>query len=96
MNNSGKGRLIAAGISPKEQTPLKKVYACKVQRGYYQPKSDNTSVEGQIHRRPPEPWIQLRGYWLDHVGFAVDTQLTVEVTDSCITLRPILPTNLRD
>lgn len=93
MVNLGKWRSVTATAHPKKQARIKESFACKVQRGYFQKRSNNASVDGRIQLHPPEPWIQLRGYWLNQVGFTVDLEFTVEATTDCITLRPKRPIN---
>ncbi len=35
---------------------------------------------------PPVPWIQLKGKWLEKVGFSIDSQLTITVSQGRLTL----------
>jgi hypothetical protein len=34
----------------------------------------------------PVPWIQLKGYWLQQAGFAINTPVKVRVMDGCLVL----------
>jgi toxic protein SymE len=34
----------------------------------------------------PVPWIQLKGYWLQQAGFAINTPVKVWVMDGCLVL----------
>jgi hypothetical protein len=34
----------------------------------------------------PVPWIQLKGYWLQQAGFAINTPVKVRVIDGCLVL----------
>lgn len=89
--NQDKKRSVAAPVvKPKKRTQVKRVFTCKVYRGYDQAKGSDTSDQRRIKRRPPVPWVQLRGYWLGQMGFPVDVELIVVATNGCITLRPKL------
>lgn len=92
MINLGKWRLETASAQPKCQALFKESFTCKVYRGYFQDRSDNTPVDGGIQLHSPVPWIQLQGVWLNQLGFPVDMELTVEAAENCIMLRPKLPT----
>jgi toxic protein SymE len=32
------------------------------------------------------PWIQLKGYWLNHAGFQINTPVKVRVMEGCLVL----------
>ncbi|MCG7928913.1 MAG: type I toxin-antitoxin system SymE family toxin [Candidatus Thiodiazotropha lotti] len=32
------------------------------------------------------PWIQLKGYWLKHAGFEINTPVKVRVMNGCLVL----------
>jgi hypothetical protein len=34
----------------------------------------------------PVPWIQLKGYWLNHAGFQINTPVKVRVMEGCLVL----------
>jgi hypothetical protein len=34
----------------------------------------------------PVPWIQLKGYWLQQAGFAINTPVKVRVMNGCLVL----------
>jgi hypothetical protein len=34
----------------------------------------------------PVPWIQLKGYWLNHAGFQINTPVKVRVMERCLLL----------
>lgn len=46
----------------------------------------------RARRRPPyqgdpaPPWIQLKDYWLEQVGFTIDTPIRVRGMDGCLVL----------
>ncbi|MBI3546139.1 MAG: type I addiction module toxin, SymE family [Gammaproteobacteria bacterium] len=35
------------------------------------------------------PWVQLKGYWLEAVGFNIDTRIQVRVMKGCLVLTVI-------
>lgn len=40
---------------------------------------------------PPQalvPWLQLRGHWLAHAGFNIDSIVTIQVMHGCLVLTP--------
>ncbi len=55
----------------------------KVSQFYYDYKPKNAPA-GFI--RPPVPWIQLKGKWLEKVGFSIDSQVTITVSQGCLIL----------
>ncbi|MES2825910.1 MAG: SymE family type I addiction module toxin [Pseudomonadota bacterium] len=42
---------------------------------------------------PSVPWINIRGYWLNKVGFTINTPVCVEVSDGCLVIRVIRSTS---
>lgn len=34
----------------------------------------------------PVPWVQLKGYWLERVGFNIHTPIQVRVMNGCLVL----------
>ena len=40
----------------------------------------------------PVPWVQLKGYWLEAVGFSIDTPIQVRVMKGCLVLTVEEPT----
>ena len=55
------------------------VRAAKVQTTFY---SARNTPSGSL----PVPWLNLRGRWLDAVGFRVNTPMTIHVMPGCIVL----------
>ncbi len=35
---------------------------------------------------PPVPWIQLKGKWLEKVGFSIDKPVKISVSQGCLIL----------
>ncbi|MEE8059223.1 MAG: SymE family type I addiction module toxin [Pseudomonadales bacterium] len=56
----------------------------KVRKGYYpypfNPKHPHLSPK-------PVPWVQIKSYWLNQVGFTIGTQITVQIQQGCIVLK---------
>ena len=38
------------------------------------------------------PWVQMRGQWLEQIGFSIDTPITVRAMDGCLVLTAEEPT----
>lgn len=32
------------------------------------------------------PWVQMRGQWLEQIGFTIDTPIKIRVMDGCLVL----------
>lgn len=45
---------------------------------------------GLYHLNRAVPWVQLKGYWLEQVGFSIDTRVQVRIMDGCLVLT-VLP-----
>lgn len=60
----------------------------KVRKGYYHYQHGDFQPRHRHVSSPPVPWIQIKGYWLNQVGFTIGTLLSVEVQEGCIILRP--------
>lgn len=48
----------------------------------YKPKGDT----GPYHLHRAVPWVQLKGYWLEAVGFSIDTRIQVRIMKGCLVL----------
>ena len=48
----------------------------------YKPKGDARPY----HLNRAVPWVQLKGYWLEQVGFSIDTRIQVRIMQGCLVL----------
>lgn len=51
---------------------------------HYDYKPTGGTCPYRIHRATP--WVQLKGYWLEAVGFSIDTLVQVWVMNWCLVL----------
>ena len=42
-----------------------------------------------IQKVVPVPWINIQGYWLNEVGFTIDTELDVTVSENVLIISPM-------
>ena len=67
--------------SPKPNREFPYIRHLKVHPGQYY--SSGVPLHVQLRRppKPPVPWVHVKGYWLAEAGFAIGTQLEVEVSE---------------
>ncbi len=49
----------------------------------YPPRKDDSP---QQNREKWVPWLQMKGIWLEKVGFSIDTPVRVRVMEGCLVL----------
>ncbi|MES2825717.1 MAG: SymE family type I addiction module toxin [Pseudomonadota bacterium] len=65
----------------------------KVRKGSYDYQINNTNDFFFYKVPPPVPWIHVKGYWLNKVGFTIGTLVCMEVSDGCLVIRAIPSTS---
>ncbi|MES2824197.1 MAG: SymE family type I addiction module toxin [Pseudomonadota bacterium] len=61
----------------------------KVRKGSYDYQLNNIDNIHSYKAAPPVPWIHVKGYWLNKVGFTIGTAVCMEVSDGCLVIRAI-------
>lgn len=63
----------------------------KVRKGQYEYQAHRRShKEFEPYVAPaPVPWVEIKGYWLDKVGFSVGTDIHVSVRKGCLVLKAV-------
>lgn len=56
----------------------------KVNQTHYDYKLKRDTNAYRLNRAVP--WVQLKGYWLEAVGFNIDTRIQVRVMKGCLVL----------
>ncbi len=62
----------------------------KVRKSYYT-YQQKLNPRAPYKQHPPVPSVLMKGYWLNEVGFTVDTTLVIELGDGCLVIRPSVP-----
>jgi toxic protein SymE len=78
-------------IAPEPRSAQEKSFytrKLKVRQGSYDYQF-NTSETLSYKAPPPVPWIHIKDYWLNKVGFTIDTPVCVEVSDGCLVIRAV-------
>lgn len=50
------------------------------------PQHKRIKVCARFDNNKDVPWIQMRGQWLEQIGFRIDTPITVRAMDGCLVL----------
>lgn len=81
-------------IAPESRSAQKKsahTRQLKVRKSIYEYQANRRGWnEFEPYTAPaPMPWVELKGYWLDKVGFPVGTNIQVSVSQGCLVLKAI-------
>ncbi|MES2673134.1 MAG: SymE family type I addiction module toxin [Pseudomonadota bacterium] len=60
----------------------------RVRKGHYDHQFNKLDTHS-YKAPPPVPWIHIKGYWLNKVGFSIGTPVCVEVSNDCLIIRAI-------
>lgn len=79
-NSTRSGRAAASSVCGERRIKVNQTHYDYRPKGDAHPYRVNRAV----------PWVQLKGYWLEEVGFSIDARIQVRVMKGCLVLT-VLP-----
>ncbi|MES2826436.1 MAG: SymE family type I addiction module toxin [Pseudomonadota bacterium] len=79
-------------ITPELRSAQEKSFPArklKVRKGSYDYQINTTNGFRPYIPPPPVPWVHIKGYWLNKIGFTIGTALSVELSDGCLIIKAI-------
>ena len=70
----------------KNKKKSKTVRHLKVRKSYY-PYQFDQNPDQPYRTAQPVPWVEIKGFWLNEMGFTIDTELAVEIANGCLLIR---------
>ncbi|MES2825375.1 MAG: SymE family type I addiction module toxin [Pseudomonadota bacterium] len=61
----------------------------KVRKGSYDYQVNNLDKIHSYKVPPPVPWIHVKGYWLNKVGFTIGTAVRMNVHRGCLVIKVV-------